>query len=106
MIISSYSVLQGPTRETCSQRWREGYQSLEQIIQTIFIKVCAKRICSKTFNILVHVSFATTYVNSQLQNYSDAKGGAMQWSPMCDSNEAKGWNWTQVIKKILKKKKE
>ena len=75
MIISSYSVLQGPARETCSQRWREGYQSLEQIIQTIFIKVCAKRICSKTFNILVHVSFATTYVNSQLQNYSDAKGG-------------------------------
>ena len=23
----------------------------------------------------MHVSFATTYVNSQLQNYSDAKGG-------------------------------
>ena len=41
------------------------------------------------FNILVHVSFATTYVNSQLQNYSDAKGGAMQWSPMC---EAQGWS--------------
>ena len=48
------------------------------------MKVCAKRIRSEMFNILVHVSFSTTYVNSQLQNYSDAKGGAMQWSPVCE----------------------
>ena len=42
------------------------------------------------FNILVHVSFATTYVNSQLQNYSDAKGGAMQWVP-CGKHKVEEW---------------
>ena len=45
MIISSYSVLQGPTRVPCSQRWQEGYQSLEQIIQTnIYESLCKKNL--------------------------------------------------------------
>ena len=78
MIIQVILFFKDPREYLVANVDRKAINPWNRLYKPIFMKVCAKRICSEMFNILVHVSFANTYVNSQLQNYSDAKGGAMQ----------------------------